>query len=46
MKNDALITLKVPADMKVKLSKLADQDKRTLSDFIRLELEKLLKIKK
>lgn len=36
------INLRVSEDVKKELSKLADIDRRTLSDFIRLQLEKLV----
>lgn len=42
---DTSITIKVSEEMKAELQKLADADRRTLSDFIRLQLEKLLPAK-
>lgn len=39
---DTSITIKVTEEMKKDLAKLAAADRRTLSDFIRLHLEKLL----
>lgn len=39
---DASITIKVSEEMKLALAKLAAEDRRTLSDFIRLHLEKLI----
>lgn len=37
-----MINIKVSDEMKGKLIKLAEKDKRTLSDFVRLELEKVI----
>lgn len=44
-KKDRKITIRVPADTGSKLEELAVIADRTLSDFIRHELEKLLKAK-
>jgi len=40
MKNKTII-LRIEPDLKKDLQKLADDDSRTLSDFIRLQLKKL-----
>jgi len=40
------INLRVSEQTKAELSKLAEIDKRTLSDFIRLQLEKLAEANK
>lgn len=39
------ITFRIDGELKEKLQKLADNDKRKLSDFIRLKLEALVKEK-
>lgn len=36
-----MIPIRVDSDLKKKLKDMADKDRRTLSDFIRLQLEKL-----
>ena len=38
----ALITIRIETKLKNKLEKLADYDKRTLSDYIRITLENLV----
>jgi len=45
MKTDTLI-IRVEPQLKAKLQKMADQDRRTLADFIRLQLEKVAEQKK
>lgn len=40
MKTNSII-IRVDNDLKQKLQQLADKDRRTLSDFIRLQLEKV-----
>lgn len=42
---DTSITIKVSDEMKESLQRLADADRRTLSDFIRLQLEKVITAK-
>lgn len=37
------IAIRVTPELKGKLKKLADKDRRSLSDFIHLELEKIVK---
>ena len=37
------ITLRISSDEKLKLLKIAEKNNRSLSDFIRLELQKLVK---
>lgn len=37
------VNLRIEEALKEQLQKLAEQDRRTLSDFIRLQLEKLVK---
>lgn len=39
---DEVINIRVDKSMKDKLQKLADQDNRTLGDYIRVQLMKLL----
>jgi predicted DNA-binding protein len=38
-----MVNLRITEELKKRLLILADQDQRTLSDFIRLQLEKLVK---
>ena len=45
MKTDTLI-IRVEPQLKAKLQKMADHDRRTLADFIRLQLEKVAEQKK
>jgi len=45
MKTESLI-LRVEPELKAKLQKMADQDRRTLADFVRLQLEILVETKK
>jgi antitoxin component of RelBE/YafQ-DinJ toxin-antitoxin module len=42
MKNDEMLRLRLDADLKASLQKLADKDHRNLSDYIRLELQKIV----
>ena len=42
MQNDEFLRIRLNADLKAELQKLADKDNRKLSDFIRLELIKLV----
>jgi predicted transcriptional regulator len=42
MQNDEALRLRLSKDIKVELQKLADDDNRKLSDFIRLELIKVI----
>lgn len=42
---DETIVIRVDSELKMKLQKLADRDKRKLSDYIRLQLEKLVEKK-
>ena len=44
-KNDAIV-IRVDADLKAALQKMADMDSRKLSDFIRLQLVKLVQTSK
>lgn len=45
MKTDTLI-IRVEPQLKAKLQKMADQDRRTLADFVRLQLERIAEQKK
>lgn len=40
---NAVINVRVPGDIKKQLQELADKDRRSLSDFIVLKLENILK---
>lgn len=40
-KTDAIV-VRVDSDLKNKLQKLADDDRRKLSDYVRLQLEKIV----
>jgi mRNA-degrading endonuclease RelE of RelBE toxin-antitoxin system len=42
MSKDTVIQIRVEPQVRVKLQKMADQDSRKLSDFIRLQLMKLV----
>lgn len=42
---ETIVGIRMDEDMKKKLQVLADKDSRTLSDFIRLQLKKLLEKK-
>ncbi len=42
MENDEALRLRISADMKAELQKLADKEKRKLSDYIRLGLEQMI----
>ena len=42
---DETIVIRVDSELKMKLQRLADRDKRKLSDYIRLQLEKLVEKK-
>lgn len=46
MKNDDTLRLRLGGGLKKDLQKLADQDKRKLSDYIRIQLEKIVEISK
>lgn len=43
-KQDILIQVKVYPSVRKKLQELADKDRRTLADFVRVNLEKLINI--
>jgi hypothetical protein len=43
---DTVINIRINSGLKAELTKLAEQDRRTLSDFITLHLESLVKSKK
>lgn len=45
-KKSFTIIVRVSEDTKVELQKLADKDSRKLSDYVRLELEKHIKVRK
>lgn len=45
MKTESLI-VRVEPELKAKLQKMADQDRRTLADFVRLQLEKIVETNK
>lgn len=40
--NDEMLRLRLTKELKNNLQKLADKDKRKLSDYIRIELEKIV----
>ncbi|MGI8951958.1 MAG: hypothetical protein ACR2FN_10285 [Chitinophagaceae bacterium] len=44
-KNEAIV-IRVDADLKASLQKMADMDSRKLSDFIRLQLKRLVETSK
>lgn len=44
--NDETLLIRVPAKMKAELQKLADADRRKLSEYLRLHLEDFLKTQK
>lgn len=46
MKNDDTLRLRLGGGLKTDLQKLADQDKRKLSDYIRIQLEKVVETNK
>lgn len=46
MKNDEALRLRLGKDIKLELQKLADKNDRKLSDYIRLELMKLIEKEK
>lgn len=46
MQNDEALRLRLSKDVKEELQKLADRDNRKLSDYIRLELIKLIEREK
>lgn len=46
MKKDATIVIRVEPKLKEQLQKMADADKRTLADFVRIKLESLAESKK
>jgi predicted DNA-binding protein len=46
MKNDDTLRLRLGGSLKKDLQKLADQDKRKLSDYIRVQLEKVVETSK
>jgi predicted transcriptional regulator len=39
---DEIITIRISKELKASLQKLADKDKRKLSDYIRLQLEAIV----
>lgn len=43
-KQDILIQVKVYPSVREKLQELAEKDSRTLADFVRVNLEKLIKV--
>jgi predicted transcriptional regulator len=43
---ETILSIRVPADLRKALQKLADADRRKLSDYIRLQLELLVDSKK
>lgn len=43
---DAPLNMRVPKELKKKLQKLADEDKRKLSDYICIQLEQIVNSKK
>lgn len=46
MQNDDMIRLRLSKEAKAELQKLADKDNRKLSDYIRLELTKIIEKEK
>lgn len=46
MKKDSTIIIRVEEKLKKQLQKMAEADRRTLADFIRLKLESLVEKKK
>lgn len=46
MNNDETLRLRLSNELKAGLQKLADADKRKLSDYIRIELQKIVDKKK
>jgi predicted transcriptional regulator len=43
---EEIVTIRMEEDLKKELQKLADKDHRNLSDFIRLQLERLVETSK
>ena len=39
---EEIVTIRMDADLKTELQKLADKDQRNLSDYLRLQLKKLV----
>jgi predicted transcriptional regulator len=43
---EEIVTIRMDADLKKELQKLADKDQRNLSDYLRLQLKKLVETSK